>query len=392
MNGNACEGSPMRTQRDKSDKPDEQSDVGVSEDTAEIEINEQRVLKGRGATLNPASRYLPTSVRRIDDGWHVDDSPDPDPVTQFYADRTVRIITRNKSPDVPFDRSINAYKGCEHGCVYCFARPTHAYLDLSPGLDFETRIFHKTDVQARLSEELSARGYQARPIAMGTNTDPYQPGEKSLRITREILEVACETRHPVTIVTKSQLILRDVDLLSDLATDNLVSVAISVTTLDNALKVKLEPRTASPAARLRTLEKLNAYGIPTGAMVAPVIPFINDHELESIVAACSSAGAASVNYILIRLPLEVSELFEDWLGAHYPLKADKVMNTIRNMRGGKTYDSTWGKRMRGEGAFADLLESRFTKAIKRHGVPQRGDLNLNTELFMPPNGGQMDLF
>ena len=283
------------------------------------------VHKGRGATINPESRFLPTTTEAVDDGWGLEEEPASNPATEFFPDRTVRLITRNQSPDIPFDRSINAYKGCEHGCVYCYARPTHAYLDLSPGLDFETRIFYKTGVRERLLEELAHRSYQCRTIAMGTNTDPYQPVEKQLRITRTVLEVALECRHPVSIVTKSQLILRDADVLAELAGLGLVNVMVSVTTLSNELKVKLEPRTASPAARLRTIERLHGRGVPVGAMAAPMIPFINDGELEAIVARAAAAGARAVRYVLLRLPLEVKDLFEAWLAEHYPLRAERVV-------------------------------------------------------------------
>ena len=342
------------------------------------------VYKGRGATINPASRYLPTTSEAVDDGWDLDDEPEPDPATEFHPDRTVRLIARNRSPDIPFDRSINAYKGCEHGCVYCYARPTHAYLDLSPGLDFETRIFYKTGVRERLLEELGRPGYECNTIAMGTNTDPYQPVEKRLRITRTILEVALEHRHPVSIVTKSRLILRDADLLAELARLQLVNVMVSITTLSNALKVKLEPRTAGPAARLRAIEGLCARDVPVGAMAAPMIPFINDGELEAIVARAAAAGARAVRYVLLRLPLEVKELFEAWLAEHYPLRAERVMSAVRDTRGGKAYDSAWGRRMRGSGPFAELLAARYTQACRRHGLEDAELPALRTDLFQPP--------
>ncbi len=340
--------------------------------------------KGRGATQNPASRYLATTSVSVDDGWDSPIEPCSAPRTEFFADRTVQIITRNTSPDVPFDRSINAYKGCEHGCIYCFARPTHAYLDLSPGLDFETKIFYKTNVRAHLIDELARPKYRCRTIAMGTNTDPYQPVERKLKITREILEVALECKHPVSIVTKSHLVLRDVDLLRELAGLQLVSVMISVTTLSNELKTKLEPRTAGPAARLRTIGKLRDEGIPVGSLIAPVIPFINDHELEAIVAAVADVGALAAHYVLLRLPLEVKELFEDWLREHYPLKAERVMSVVRDTRGGKAYDSTWGQRMRGKGVFADLLRTRFEVAMGKHGLRNAALPELRTDLFEPP--------
>ena len=352
------------------------------------------VHKGRGATINPESRYLPTTTQSMDDGWDLEEEPVSNPATEFFPDRTVRLITKNQSPDIPFDRSINAYKGCEHGCGYCYARPTHAYLDLSPGLDFETRIFYKTGVRERLLEELGHRSYQCRTIAMGTNTDPYQPVEKQLRITRTVLEVALECRHPVSIVTKSQLILRDADVLAELAGLGLVNVMVSVTTLSNELKVKLEPRTASPAARLRTIERLHGRGVPVGAMAAPMIPFINDGELEAIVARAASAGARAVRYVLLRLPLEVKDLFEAWLAEHYPLRAERVMSAVRDTRGGKAYDSTWGRRMRGTGPFADLLAARFASACRKHGLADAELPSLRTDLFEPPrnSGPQLSLF
>lgn len=349
--------------------------------------------KGRGATLNPGGRYLPTASEAVDDGWGLEDAPAPAPGTEFHADRTMRIITRNKSPDVPFDRSINAYKGCEHGCVYCFARPTHAYLDLSPGLDFETKIFYKTNVRELLLKEIGARSYKCRPIALGTNTDPYQPVEKRLRITRTILEVAVECGHPISIVTKGQLVLRDLDLLEKLAERGLVSVALSVTTLSNALKVKLEPRTSSPAARLRAIAALHRRGVPTAVMVAPVIPFVNDHEIEAIVSQAAAAGAQAAGHVLIRLPLEVKDLFEAWLAEHCPQKAKRVMAAIYDARGGKAYDAAWGKRMRGEGPFADLVSARMAAARRRSGLDKKRLAPLRTDLFTPPGrGGQASLW
>ncbi len=346
--------------------------------------SQQGHQKGRGATTNLPSRYLATTSVRVDDGWDLPEEPRSGPNTEFFADRTVQIITRNKSPDVPFDRSINAYKGCEHGCIYCFARPTHAYLDLSPGLDFETKIFYKTNVREHLVDELARPKYQCKTIAMGTNTDPYQPVERKLKITREILEVALEHKHPISIVTKSHLVLRDVDVLRELAKLQLVSVILSVTTLSNDLKTKMEPRTASPAARLRTISKLRHEGIPVGSIMAPVIPFVNDHELEAIVAAAADAGTMAMIYVLLRLPLEVKELFEAWLEEHYPLKAERVMSVIRDTRGGKAYDSTWGQRMRGKGVFADLLKARFNLAVAKHGLQGAELPELRTDLFEPP--------
>lgn len=355
-----------------------------------------RVLRGRGATANPPSRYLGRVTESVDDGWSdlLDREPDapPAPETRFAPDRTITIISSNDSPDVPFDRSINPFKGCEHGCVYCFARPTHAYLDLSPGLDFETRILFKTGVRARLLEELSHPRYRCATLAMGTNTDPYQPVERSRRVTRAVLEVLHECRHPVSIVTKSQLILRDLDLLSEMAAQRLASVAISVTTLDRDLKTVLEPRTADGAARLRVIRALADAGIPTRVMVAPVIPFLNDHELENILAHAAASGARQAGYILLRLPGEVAILFRDWLEVHYPDRADRVMRTMAGAHGGKTYDARFGQRQRGSGPVAELLAQRFARACRAHGLAVGGSEPLRTDLFRPPGPQQGRLF
>ena len=347
--------------------------------------------KGRGAGSNEPSRYVSTRSEAEDDGWSLpaefedEFAQSKGPQTQVFKDRTVRLITANQSPDIPFSQSINPYKGCEHGCIYCFARPTHTYLDLSAGLDFETKIFRKSDPRPHLIEELAKPGYRCSVIAMGTNTDPYQPLEQPHQVTREILQTLLELRHPVSIVTKSKLILRDLDLLTEFAELGLVSVNISVTTLDNGLKGKLEPRTAGPAARLRTIASLRERGIPTGAMVAPVIPFINDHEIERIVQRTAEAGAQVIRYILIRLPLEVRPLFEEWLRLHYPGKAARVMSAICDTRGGTAYRSEWGKRMVGEGPVAMLIAKRFSKAV-RDQTSLADDLpTLRTDLFTPPD-------
>lgn len=330
-------------------------------------------MKGRGATRNPESRYSSLKTISVDDGWSLEDGWEPEfllsaPTTTFYPDQTQKLITTNKSPDVPFSQSINAYKGCEHGCVYCFARPTHAYLDLSPGLDFETKIFFKTNVTERLQEALENPNYVCKPIAMGTNTDPYQPIERKKKITREILELLLEYRHPVSIVTKGALILRDIDLLQEFSRNNLVNVAISITTLQNDLKTKMEPRCASPNARLRLVRALAEAQIPVGVMVAPIIPMLNDHELEEIVTRAADAGATYAGYVMIRLPLEVASLFESWLVEHYPLKADRVMNRIKDLHGGKAYDSKWGTRMTGSGTYAELVAKRFDIVKRRVGI------------------------
>ncbi|MYD99124.1 MAG: PA0069 family radical SAM protein [Gammaproteobacteria bacterium] len=337
---------------------------------------------------NPAGRFETAPSTASDDGWEAvdDDFPDPEPATAFYPDKTRNIIATNRSPDVPFEQSINPYKGCEHGCVYCYARPTHAFLDLSPGLDFETRIFYKTDPVERLFEAFDKPGYECRTLAIGTNTDPYQPGEKGLRVTRRILEALLDCRHPVSIVTKGALILRDLDILGELAGLGLVSVGVSITTLDNELKTKLEPRTASPGARLRMVRELKAAGVPVGIMLAPVIPFINDHEIETVVARSAEAGAEFAGYVMLRLPFEVKDLFEEWLAEHYPLKAEHVMSRVREMRGGKSYQAEWGVRMRGQGVYADLVAKRFEVARRKHGldVSKRGELR--TDLFRRGQG------
>ncbi|MFW6093507.1 MAG: PA0069 family radical SAM protein [Pseudomonadota bacterium] len=351
-------------------------------------------MKGRGATANPASRFLERHSEAVSDGWEApDDSrwPGPAVATELYPDATRRIIARNASPDVPFDRAINPYKGCEHGCVYCFARPTHAYLDLSPGIDFESRIFYKTAVRETLVAELGKPGYRCRTMAMGTNTDPYQPAERTRRVTRTVLEVLLEHEHPVSIVTKGQLILRDLDLLSELARRELASVAVSLTTLDRELKTRLEPRTAGPEARLRVVRELTRAGVPTRVMLAPVIPFLNDHEIEDMLAAAAQAGAVGAGYILLRLPHEVKALFRDWLDEHYPQRAERIMNAVRASRGGKDYDARWGTRMRGEGVFADLLARRFAAAVKRHGLTRGEGFALRTDRFRPPGGEQLNL-
>jgi len=339
--------------------------------------------KGRGSASNEGSRYLKLRTEAVDDGWYAEQEP-VSRNTQALPDRTVKIITRNQSPDISFSQSINPYKGCEHGCIYCFARPTHAYLDLSPGLDFETKLFYKTNVRTHLLDELGKRNYQCSTIAIGTNTDPYQPLEKDKRVMREILQTLLELRHPVGIVTKSSLVLRDLDILSDMAELGLATVNLSVTTLDNSLKTKLEPRTAAPSARLRTISALREAGVPVGAMIAPVIPFINDHELEDLVAKSVAAGAQVVSYILIRLPREVRPLFEQWLQDHYPLKADRVMAAIRDTRGGQAYRAQWHKRMVGQGPIADLIAKRFSVALKRAGLNPGKLEPLRTDLFTPP--------
>src|SRR5450631_4338062 len=315
-----------------------------------------RQFKGRGAASNPAVRFDALTLEQTHDGWYEDEIVEHLTET-VLPDRARSVITSNNSPDVGFDQSINPYRGCSHGCVYCFARPTHAYLGLSPGLDFETKLFYKADAVKLLEAELSKPRYVCKTIALGINTDGYQPLEKKLEITRSILAVLARCRHPVTIVTKSALIVRDIDLLADLAGDRLVSVMLSITSLTNDIKRTLEPRTASPEARLRVVRQLARAGIPVGVLVAPVIPAITDHEMEDILSAARSAGATRAGYVLLRLPHELKILFREWLAEHYPERAKHVMSLINQARGGKDYDSQFGVRMRGTGPYADLLRA-----------------------------------
>ena len=295
------------------------------------------------------------------------------PATRFYPDKTKNLISTNQSPDIPFEQSINPYKGCEFGCVYCYARPTHAYLDLSPGLDFETKIFFKTNPVDRLREALENPNYQCKTIALGTNTDPYQPIEKEKRITRQVLETLLDYRHPVSIVTKGTLILRDLDLLQEFARQGLLSVAISITTLSTDLKTKMEPRSASPSTRLRIVKTLADADVRVGVMVAPIIPMLNDQELESIVTQATESGARFAGYVMIRLPLEVEPIFVAWLDEHYPLKAERIMNRIKDMRGGQAYRSGWGTRMRGIGPYADMISKRFEIIKRKRGILEESD-------------------
>ena len=324
----------------------------------------------RGSSSNSPSRYLKYQVELDREPDSLSGGFDQREIvpTQFRRDKTKTLIISNQSPDIGFDRSINPYKGCEHGCVYCFARPTHAYLDLSPGVDFESQIFYKTGVTSLLEKELNNPNYVCRPIALGTNTDPYQPGEKDLRVTREILEFLVSRKHPVSIVTKGVLVERDLDLLQKLAAERLVNVNISITTLSKKLKNQLEPRTASPQARLRLIKRLSEKGIPVGVLVAPIIPFINDEEIEQIVDQAAEAGAISCSGIMLRLPLEVGPLFEEWLSLHYPLKRARVMSAIRSIRAGKTNDPRWFSRMRGEGPIADMIWARLLRSLKKAGI------------------------
>jgi DNA repair photolyase len=349
--------------------------------------------KGRGAIGNPDCRYQQASREDVDDGWHTPNDDAHRPRTVVYHDASKSIITRNNSPDVPFEQSINAYRGCEHGCVYCFARPTHAYLDLSPGLDFETKLFAKPDAPQLLRKELARPAYKCKTIAMGTNTDPYQPIERDYTLTRQILTVLRECRHPVSIVTKSALIERDIDILAEMAQDDLVEVMISLATLEPKLARHMEPRAVAPRRRLETLARLNEAGVPTGVLVAPMIPVLADQEMEAILEACHAGGARRAGYVLLRLPLEVAPLFEQWLQHHYPLKAAHVMGRIYDARGGKAYESGFGRRMHGRGAYAQLIGRRFDAACKRLGFNQRS-VALRTDLFRAPavHKKQLNLF
>jgi DNA repair photolyase len=348
--------------------------------------------RGRGAGVNPSGRYERESRIGCDDGWGSSDDLPPLRTT-VTTERARSIVTRNDSPDISFDRSINPYRGCEHGCSYCFARPTHAYLGLSPGLDFETRLFVKPNAAELLERELGAPSYQPRTIALGTNTDPYQPIEREHRITRQVLEVLARTRHPVGIVTKSALVTRDIDILAPMAAEGLAKVAISVTTLDRSVARAMEPRAPTPERRLEAIRRLSEAGIPTGVMVAPVVPAVTDSEIERILEAAAAHGASEAGYVLLRLPLEVSEIFRDFLARAFPDRYRHVMNVLRSMRGGKDYDAEWGKRMRGAGPYAWQIGRRFELAAKRLGL-NRERARLTTDLFVKPAGGgvQLSLF
>ncbi|PDT16260.1 radical SAM protein [Rhizobium sp. J15] len=351
-----------------------------------IEVDRRR---GRGAGLNPTGRFEALQRETFDDGWQtLEDLPPFKTEVQVEKPRTA--ITRNESPDISFDRSINPYRGCEHGCIYCFARPTHAYMGLSAGLDFETKLFAKPDAAKLLERELAKPGYKVRVIAIGTNTDPYQPIEKEWRIMRGILEVLNKANHPVSIVTKSAMILRDLDILQEMAKKNLVRVGISVTTLDRKLARAMEPRAATPPRRLETIHALAEAGIQTAVMAAPLIPALNDHELERILESAKAAGAAEASYVILRLPLEVSPLFRDWLLQHYPDRYRHVMSLVRSMRGGKDYDAEFGKRMKGAGPYAWQIARRFEMAARRFELTRRS-VPLRDDLFVPPDGSGVQL-
>ncbi|SMF45229.1 DNA repair photolyase [Xaviernesmea oryzae] len=362
------------------------ADALVKSSGLRVEVDRRR---GRGAGLNPTGRFEEERREAFDDGWQTIEELEPFK-TEVQVEKPRAAITRNESPDLSFDRSINPYRGCEHGCIYCFARPTHSYMGLSPGLDFESKLFAKPDVPKLLERELSKPDYKVRAIAIGTNTDPYQPIEREWRIMRQILEVLQKANHPVAIVTKSALITRDIDILSDMASKGLAKVGISVTSLDRKLARTMEPRASTPPKRLAAIKALTDAGIPTAVMVAPVIPALNDHEIERILEAGHAAGAAEASYVLLRLPLEVSPLFRDWLLQNYPNRYRHVMSLIRSMRGGKDYDAEWGKRMKGAGPYAWQIGRRFEMATKRLGMVRRG-LPLRDDIFIRPDGGGIQL-
>ncbi|KVO76148.1 radical SAM protein [Burkholderia ubonensis] len=340
--------------------------------------------KGRGAVDNLQGRYETALREAVDDGWthEADDADLPAPLrTQVFEERARSILTRNQSPDIPFSVSLNPYRGCEHGCIYCFARPTHSYLGLSPGLDFESRIYAKVNAAELLEREISRKRYVPEPIALGVNTDAYQPVERDLRITRSVIQVMHDHGLPFAAITKSSLIERDLDLLAPMAARGQVMAAVTITTLDAELARTLEPRAATPARRLRTIRALRDAGVPVGVSIAPVIPFVTEPDLERVLEACAEAGATHASYIILRLPWEVAPLFRNWLTAHFPDRAERVMNRVRDMRGGKDYDSDFGKRMKGEGIWADLLKQRFRQAVKRLGLNERANGILDLSQF-----------
>ncbi|WP_187830301.1 PA0069 family radical SAM protein [Siccirubricoccus phaeus] len=344
--------------------------------------------KGRGALSNPAVRFESTAREAFDDGWgSLEALADLPPLpTTLIREKSRSAMAWNDSPDIGFDRSLNPYRGCEHGCVYCYARPSHAYVGYSPGLDFETKLLFKPDLPALLEKELRKPGYQARPVALGANTDPYQPVERTLLITRQVLEVLDRFSHPVTIVTKSAGVLRDLDILQRMAARRLVHVCVSVTTLDAALARKMEPRAATPGRRLEAIRQLNAAGVPAGVLAAPMIPGLNDAELERILSASAAAGAQRAGYVLLRLPLEIRQLFEEWARAHFPDRAARILALVRETRGGRMYDSRFGQRQTGTGIYADMLANRFKVAITRLGMNKAGvgGQGLDCSLFAPP--------
>ncbi|SAK82612.1 radical SAM domain-containing protein [Caballeronia fortuita] len=379
----------------------------MSSSDREFPVSPPAPLKGRGAVANIQGRYEKDEREPVDDGWLHTADPDeegaPPLRTQIFDERAKSILTRNSSPDIPFSVSLNPYRGCEHGCIYCFARPTHSYLGLSPGLDFESRIYAKINAPELLERELAKPNYEPEPIALGVNTDAYQPVERDLQLTRRVVQVLHDCGHPFAAITKSSLIERDIDLLAPMAERGQMMAAITVTTLDADIARTLEPRAATPSRRLRTIRTLAEAGIPVGVSIAPVIPFVTEPDMERVLEACAEAGATSASYIVLRLPWEVAPLFKDWLAAHFPDRADRVMSRVRDMRGGKDYDSNFATRMKGEGLWADMLKQRFQKATKRLGLNarQRGILDMSefqrpakrTRAAPPaPANPQLDLF
>lgn len=344
-----------------------------------------QAIKGRGAVSNIIGRFEIQQSEKVDDGWHQEEGTDVKIKTHVHLETAKSILSHNQSPDLPFSVSLNPYRGCEHGCIYCFARPTHAYLGLSPGLDFETQLFAKTNAVELLRRELAQKNYQVSPIAFGVNTDAYQPCEREFGLTRRLLEVLHECQHPVGLITKSSLIERDIDLISEMAKKKLAIVAITITTLDHQISRQLEPRAASPTRRLDVIRRLTQAGIPVSVSVAPIIPFVTEQELEQVITASIDAGATAAGYTVLRLPHEVNPLFQEWLDTHFPERAQRVMNRIRDMRGGKDYDAQFGSRMRGEGVWADLIRQRFLKTLKRLNLIHHGRFGeLDCRLFKKP--------
>jgi DNA repair photolyase len=357
-------------------------------------LDQPERIKGRGAPSNPQGRFESQSTTREDDGWVADGEPEPRPQTTVTEERARSIISRNDSPDIHFSQSINAYRGCEHGCIYCYARPSHSYLNLSAGIDFETKLFAKTNAAELLRKELARPGYVCSPINLGANTDPYQPIERRYRITRSLIEVLAEHDHPFTVVTKSALVERDIDLLVPLAKKKLVHIFVSITSLDNRLASTLEPRASAPHRRLKAVAALNAANVPCGVMVAPIIPMVTDKFLERILEGASQAGARAAGYTIVRLPYELKQLFREWLDLHVPERAEHVMSLIRQMRGGRDNDPNFGSRMRGEGEFAELIGQRFRLACRKHGINQTRAIELDTTQFRAPRApsAQGELF
>ncbi|CAD6552145.1 PA0069 family radical SAM protein [Paraburkholderia sabiae] len=373
-------------------------------DIPEYPIAPPAPRKGRGAITNLQGRYEVDQREAIDDGWIApseEESGRPALRTQVFEERAKSILTHNQSPDIPFGVSLNPYRGCEHGCIYCFARPTHSYLGLSPGLDFESRIYAKVNAPELLAREMAKKSYVPEPIALGVNTDAWQPAERDLQLTRRVIQVMSDHNQAFAAITKNSLIERDIDLLAPMAEKGLMMAAITITTLDADIARTLEPRAATPARRLRAIRALSEAGIPVGVSIAPVIPFVTDQDMERVLEACAEAGATSASYIVLRLPWEVAPLFKGWLDAHFPDRAERVMNRVRDMRGGKDYDSSFSTRMKGEGLWADLLKHRFANAVRRLGLNARNHGILDMSHFRrveqakpaaPASSSQMSLF